>query len=168
MKMAHGSVCLPTSSGRKDDMAVILPELSRTASLLKQCLGAISAKIPARSSARNSHFPVLGPLPFMDKPAALFLLVDGLRQSNLAAEWCAKRLHTHLLPRLSATRPETAAAIGRRQLQAAWDVLSFPWPQCSIHAPVADELIPAWPNSPWMQHENSWLPRQAVTAGQVW
>eukprot|EP00439_Symbiodinium_sp_Y106_P086652 s2_g34.t3 len=82
MKMAHGSVCLPTSSGRKDDMAVILPELSRTASLLKQ------------------------PLPFMDKPAALFLLVDGLRQSNLAAEWCAKRLHTHLLPRLSAYHSE--------------------------------------------------------------
>ncbi|CAE7720481.1 ESS1 [Symbiodinium pilosum] len=82
MKMAHGSVCLPTSSGRKDDMAVILPELSRTASLLKQ------------------------PLPFMDKPAALFLLVDGLRQSNLAAEWCAKRFHTHLLPRLSAYHSE--------------------------------------------------------------
>ncbi|CAE6944632.1 ESS1 [Symbiodinium sp. CCMP2592] len=82
MKMAHGSVCLPTSSGRKDDMAVVLPELSRTASLLKQ------------------------PLPFMDKPAALFLLVDGLRQSNLAAEWCAKRLHTHLLPRLSAYHSE--------------------------------------------------------------
>ena len=54
MKMAHGSVCLPTSSGRKDDMAVILPELSRTASLLKQCLGAISANI--RFSSETSQF----------------------------------------------------------------------------------------------------------------
>ena len=41
------------------------------------------------------------PLPFADKPAALFLLVDGLRNAS-AAEWCAKRFHTHLLPRLSA------------------------------------------------------------------
>ncbi|CAK9022224.1 unnamed protein product [Durusdinium trenchii] len=77
MKMSHGSVCLPTPSSRKDDLAVILPELARTGSLLKQ------------------------PLPFADKPAALFLLVDGLRNSS-ASEWCAKRFHTHLLPRLSA------------------------------------------------------------------
>lgn len=41
------------------------------------------------------------PLPFADKPAALFLLVDGLRNAS-ASEWCAKRFHTHLLPRLSA------------------------------------------------------------------
>ena len=40
------------------------------------------------------------PLPFADKPAALFLLVDGLRNAS-ASEWCAKRFHTHLLPRLS-------------------------------------------------------------------
>ena len=39
MKMSHGSVCLPTHSGRKDDLAVILPELARTGSLLKQCPG---------------------------------------------------------------------------------------------------------------------------------
>lgn len=77
MKISHGSVCLPTASGRKDDLAVILPELARTGSLLKQ------------------------PLPFADKPAALFLLVDGLRNAS-ASEWCAKRFHTHLLPRLSA------------------------------------------------------------------
>lgn len=77
VKMSHGSVCLPTVSGRKDDLAVSLPELARTGSLLKQ------------------------PLPFADKPAALFLLVDGLRNAS-ASEWCAKRFHTHLLPRLSA------------------------------------------------------------------
>ena len=125
MKMAHGSVCLPTSSGRKDDMAVILPELSRTASLLKQWLGAcIHTVVSLHAKAcegllqamnesllicsfpdrvENTYLTItLRPLPFMDKPAALFLLVDGLRQSNLAAEWCAKRFHTHLLPRLSA------------------------------------------------------------------
>eukprot|EP00913_Durusdinium_trenchii_P022443 g21081.t1 len=68
---------VPAKSRRKDDLAVILPELARTGSLLKQ------------------------PLPFADKPAALFLLVDGLRNSS-ASEWCAKRFHTHLLPRLSA------------------------------------------------------------------
>ena len=117
MKMAHGSVCLPTSSGRKDDMAVILPELSRTASLLKQWLGAcihtvVSLHVKAKEGSLQCSYPdrmenayltiTLRPLPFMDKPAALFLLVDGLRQSNLAAEWCAKRFHTHLLPRLSA------------------------------------------------------------------
>ena len=39
MKMSHGSVCLPTVSGRKDDLAVSLPELARTGSLLKQSLG---------------------------------------------------------------------------------------------------------------------------------
>ena len=39
LKMSHGSVCLPTASGRKDDLAVILPELARTGSLLKQLLG---------------------------------------------------------------------------------------------------------------------------------
>ncbi|CAJ1343467.1 unnamed protein product [Effrenium voratum] len=81
LKMAHGSVCLPTSSGRKDDMAVILPELARTGSLLKL------------------------PMPFADKPAALFLLVDGVRNAS-AAEWCAKRFHTHLLPRLSAVHSD--------------------------------------------------------------
>ena len=39
IKMSHGSVCLPTPGGRKDDLAVILPELARTGSLLKQRLG---------------------------------------------------------------------------------------------------------------------------------
>ena len=39
LKMSHGSVCLPTASGRKDDLAVVLPELARTGSLLKQPLG---------------------------------------------------------------------------------------------------------------------------------
>ena len=127
MKMAHGSVCLPTSSGRKDDMAVILPELSRTASLLKQCLGAISANIRFSSETRSFCCP--RPLPFMDKPAALFLLVDGLRQSNLSAEWCARRLHTHLLPRLSATRPvKLPFALGRRQ-----PAVCEPAPFCPRH-----------------------------------
>ena len=37
--MSHGSVCLPTVSGRKDDLAVSLPELARTGSLLKQSPG---------------------------------------------------------------------------------------------------------------------------------
>ena len=54
---------------------------------------------------RFSHKPFSNcgyrPLPFADKPAALFLLVDGLRNAS-ASEWCAKRFHTHLLPRLSA------------------------------------------------------------------
>lgn len=39
LKMSHGSVCLPTVSGRKDDLAVSLPELARTGSLLKQSPG---------------------------------------------------------------------------------------------------------------------------------
>ncbi|CAJ1449940.1 unnamed protein product [Effrenium voratum] len=47
----------------------------------------------------------LPPMPFADKPAALFLLVDGVRNAS-AAEWCAKRFHTHLLPRLSAVHSD--------------------------------------------------------------
>eukprot|EP00930_Biecheleria_cincta_P056376 TRINITY_DN42511_c0_g1_i1.p1 TRINITY_DN42511_c0_g1~~TRINITY_DN42511_c0_g1_i1.p1 ORF type:complete len:936 (-),score=162.22 TRINITY_DN42511_c0_g1_i1:359-3166(-) len=78
MLVSHGSACLPGASGRKDAMAVTLPELARTGALLKL------------------------PLPFADKPASLFLLVDGLRNCSIAAEWCAKRFHTHFLPRLAA------------------------------------------------------------------
>ena len=55
MKMAHGSVCLPASGGRKDDMAVILPELARTASLLKQRLGS-----KKQSSSRPSPLQAAG------------------------------------------------------------------------------------------------------------
>lgn len=36
----------------------------------------------------------------MDRPAALFLLVDGLRESSTAALFVAQRFHTFLLPRL--------------------------------------------------------------------
>eukprot|EP00931_Biecheleriopsis_adriatica_P026198 TRINITY_DN15958_c0_g1_i3.p1 TRINITY_DN15958_c0_g1~~TRINITY_DN15958_c0_g1_i3.p1 ORF type:complete len:931 (-),score=188.07 TRINITY_DN15958_c0_g1_i3:307-3099(-) len=84
VKIVHGSACFPAASGRKDDMAVLLPELGRTGTLLKY------------------------PLPFADKPAALFLLVDGLRESNTAAEYCAKRFHTQILPRLSGCHSKIA------------------------------------------------------------
>jgi len=78
VKTAHANVCVPTACGRKDDLAVILPELAKTGSILKH------------------------PLPFLDKPAALFLLVDGSRGSREAAEFCARRFHTFFMPRLSA------------------------------------------------------------------
>jgi len=76
--ISHGSVCLPAPGGRKDDLAVALAELGRTGSALKQ------------------------PLPFLDKPSALYLLVDGLRGATAAAEFVAKRFHMQFLPRLSA------------------------------------------------------------------
>ncbi|CAK0795683.1 unnamed protein product, partial [Prorocentrum cordatum] len=41
------------------------------------------------------------PLDFMDKPASLFVLCAGLRGSAAAADFCARRIHTLLLPKLS-------------------------------------------------------------------
>eukprot|EP00913_Durusdinium_trenchii_P014308 g13424.t1 len=82
VRISHGSACLPAVGGRKDTMAVMLPELHRTCHLLKQ------------------------PLLFLDRPAALFLLVDGLRESSAAALFCAQRFHTFFLPRLSARHDE--------------------------------------------------------------
>jgi len=63
-------------------MAVALPELARTGQLLKQ------------------------PLAFLDKPAAMYLLTDGLRSSSAASEFCAKRFHAQFLPRLSGRATE--------------------------------------------------------------
>eukprot|EP00927_Polykrikos_kofoidii_P070640 TRINITY_DN67051_c0_g1_i1.p1 TRINITY_DN67051_c0_g1~~TRINITY_DN67051_c0_g1_i1.p1 ORF type:complete len:792 (+),score=115.60 TRINITY_DN67051_c0_g1_i1:101-2476(+) len=76
MQVQVSNVCA-FSDGKKLDMAVLLPELHKTGFMLKQ------------------------PLQFLDKPAALFLLCDGLRNNPAAAEFCAKRFHTVLLPRLS-------------------------------------------------------------------
>lgn len=75
--MQSGVLCNPAEGGRKDDLAVALLDLQRTASTLKQ------------------------PVPFVDKPAALFVLVDGLRNNSAASEFCAKRFHSQILPRLS-------------------------------------------------------------------
>jgi len=72
----HGATCLPARCGRKDDLTVSLPELVRTGSMLRQ------------------------PLMFLDKPAALFLLVDGMRDSDGASKFCAQRFHTHFMPLL--------------------------------------------------------------------
>lgn len=58
-------------------MAVLLPELHKTGFLLKQALE------------------------FMDKPASLLVLCDGLRNAAAGAEFCARRFHTLLLPKLS-------------------------------------------------------------------
>lgn len=75
--MQSGVLCNPAEGGRKDDLAVALLDLQRTASTLKH------------------------PVPFVDKPAALFVLVDGLRNNSAASEFCAKRFHSQILPRLS-------------------------------------------------------------------
>ncbi|CAE8726147.1 unnamed protein product [Polarella glacialis] len=40
-------------------------------------------------------------MPFIEKPASLFVLVDGLRSNTAAAEFCAKRFHSQILPKLS-------------------------------------------------------------------
>jgi len=77
-----GSANLPSKAGKKLDMAVLLPELHKTGFLLKQALE------------------------FLDKPASLFLLCDGLRNSAQAAEFCARKLHTLVLPKLSARSSE--------------------------------------------------------------
>lgn len=77
-----GSACLPSKAGKKLDMAVSLPELHKTGFLLKQ------------------------PLEFLDRPASLFMLYDGLRNSSAATEFCAKRFHTLVLTRLSARATE--------------------------------------------------------------
>lgn len=73
-----GNASVVSGKGSKLDMAVLLPDLHKTGFLLKQ------------------------PLEFMDKPASLFVLCAGLRNTGLAAEFCAKRLHSMLLPKLSA------------------------------------------------------------------
>ncbi|CAK9098828.1 Peptidyl-prolyl cis-trans isomerase ESS1 [Durusdinium trenchii] len=75
--MQSSVLCNPAEGGRKDDLAVALLDLQRTASTLKQ------------------------PVPFIDKPASLFVLVDGLRNTAAASEFCAKRFHSQILPRLS-------------------------------------------------------------------
>lgn len=77
-----GSANLPSKAGKKMDMAVLLPELHKTGFLLKQ------------------------PLEFLDKPSSLFVLCDGLRNAAQAAEFCAKKLHALLLPKLSARATE--------------------------------------------------------------
>eukprot|EP00927_Polykrikos_kofoidii_P055279 TRINITY_DN49556_c0_g1_i1.p1 TRINITY_DN49556_c0_g1~~TRINITY_DN49556_c0_g1_i1.p1 ORF type:complete len:934 (-),score=161.44 TRINITY_DN49556_c0_g1_i1:106-2907(-) len=78
VKILHASACAPAKNGSKNVLAVALPELAKTGSALRQ------------------------PLPFLDKPAALYLLTDGWRGSNVAAEFCARRFHTFFMPRLSA------------------------------------------------------------------
>ncbi|CAK0855544.1 unnamed protein product, partial [Prorocentrum cordatum] len=76
LQVRASSSSAPSRAGRKLDMAVLLPELHKTGLVLKQ------------------------PLEFLDRPAALFVLCDGLRGSGAAAEFCARRLHALLLPRL--------------------------------------------------------------------
>eukprot|EP00927_Polykrikos_kofoidii_P059532 TRINITY_DN54681_c0_g1_i1.p1 TRINITY_DN54681_c0_g1~~TRINITY_DN54681_c0_g1_i1.p1 ORF type:complete len:884 (+),score=186.44 TRINITY_DN54681_c0_g1_i1:76-2727(+) len=77
-----GSASIPSRAGKKLDMAVLLPELTKTGFLLKQ------------------------PLEFLDRPAALFLLCDGLRNTDAATSFCAKKFHSVLLPKLSARATE--------------------------------------------------------------
>lgn len=77
-----GSASLPSRAGKKLDMAVQLPELHKTGFLLKQSLE------------------------FLDKPASLVVLCDGLRGSAAASEFCARKFHSILLPKLSARASE--------------------------------------------------------------
>lgn len=77
-----GSANISSQAGKKLNMAVILQELHKTGFLLKQ------------------------PLEFLDRPASLFVLCDGLRNTAAAAEFCAKKFHTLLLPKLSARATE--------------------------------------------------------------
>lgn len=74
-----GSASIFSDEGNKTklDLTVLLPDLQKTGFLLKQ------------------------PLEFLDKPASLFVLCAGLRNTGAASEFCAKRLHTLLLPKLS-------------------------------------------------------------------
>merc|ERR1740138_1239004 len=72
-----GSANVVLGKGTKLDMAVLLPDLPKTGFLLKQ------------------------PLEFLDKPSSLFVLCAGLRNSCLAAEFCAKRFHSIFLAKLS-------------------------------------------------------------------
>lgn len=76
------SASLPSRAGKKLDMAVLLPELHKTGAILKQ------------------------PLEFLDRPASLFVLCDGLRNTSAATEFCVKKFHSLLLPRLSARATE--------------------------------------------------------------
>jgi len=83
MRVRLGSANLSSKQeGKKLCMAVILQDLHKTGFLLKQ------------------------PLEFLDRPASLIVLCDGLRNSSLAAEFCAKKLHVLLFPKLSARATE--------------------------------------------------------------
>jgi len=82
MSVHVGSASLLSSAGKKLDFAVLLPELHKTGFLLKQ------------------------PLEFMDKPASLAVLCDGLRNAPAAAEFCVRKFHSVLLPKLSARSTE--------------------------------------------------------------
>eukprot|EP00930_Biecheleria_cincta_P049309 TRINITY_DN34536_c0_g1_i1.p1 TRINITY_DN34536_c0_g1~~TRINITY_DN34536_c0_g1_i1.p1 ORF type:complete len:749 (+),score=116.60 TRINITY_DN34536_c0_g1_i1:50-2296(+) len=77
LKVRVGGVSMQHDSSMKLDTMVLLPDLPKTGFLLKQ------------------------PLEFLDKPASLFVLCAGLRNTGVASEFCAKRLHTLLLPKLS-------------------------------------------------------------------
>eukprot|EP00928_Gymnodinium_smaydae_P020911 TRINITY_DN18097_c0_g1_i2.p1 TRINITY_DN18097_c0_g1~~TRINITY_DN18097_c0_g1_i2.p1 ORF type:complete len:964 (-),score=209.68 TRINITY_DN18097_c0_g1_i2:96-2903(-) len=76
------SASVHSGAGKKLDMAVLLPELHKTGAVLKQ------------------------PLEFLDRPAALFVLCDGLRDTAAATEFCVKKFHSLLLPRLSSRATE--------------------------------------------------------------
>eukprot|EP00928_Gymnodinium_smaydae_P031204 TRINITY_DN22977_c0_g1_i1.p1 TRINITY_DN22977_c0_g1~~TRINITY_DN22977_c0_g1_i1.p1 ORF type:complete len:861 (-),score=206.69 TRINITY_DN22977_c0_g1_i1:59-2641(-) len=104
-----GSASLLSRAGRKLDMAVLLPELHKTGFLLKQSLE------------------------FLDKPASLFVLCDGLRNSAAASEFCARRFHTILLPKLSARASDWEDfefADLLRDAAEALDSLVLESPQC--------------------------------------
>jgi len=82
LSVKASSASLPSEVGKKLDMAVLLPELHKTGAILKQ------------------------PLEFLDRPASLFLLCDGLRNTGAASEFCARKFHTFVLPRLGARATE--------------------------------------------------------------
>lgn len=77
-----GNASVLAEGAAKLDMSVLLPDLPKTGFLLKQ------------------------PLEFLDKPSSLFVLCAGLRNTCAAAEFCAKRFHSALLPKLS-SKPTT-------------------------------------------------------------
>jgi len=98
-----------THGGTKLDVAVLLPELRKTGFLLKQ------------------------PLEFLDRPAALFMLCTGLRCSAAASEFCAKRMHSVLMPKLSsrATRWDDSELMDLlRSTTEALDALILESPMC--------------------------------------
>eukprot|EP00927_Polykrikos_kofoidii_P025007 TRINITY_DN22565_c1_g1_i1.p1 TRINITY_DN22565_c1_g1~~TRINITY_DN22565_c1_g1_i1.p1 ORF type:complete len:498 (-),score=86.38 TRINITY_DN22565_c1_g1_i1:69-1523(-) len=120
-----GSACVlgegaSGGSGAKLDMAVLMPELHKTGFLLKQ------------------------PLEFLDRPASLLLLCAGLRNTSAASDFCARRLHTVVLPKLSSRTAQWSGAELADVLKIAvkeLDALLLEAPACLAGCSLAVALL---------------------------
>mmetsp|Transcript_32434 Transcript_32434/g.89699 ORF Transcript_32434/g.89699 Transcript_32434/m.89699 type:complete len:758 (-) Transcript_32434:80-2353(-) len=115
-----GNASVLSGDASRIDMSVLLPDLPKTGFLLKQ------------------------PLEFLDKPACLFVLCAGLRNTSLASEFCARRFHSLFLPKLSSRATvwydyELVEIVG--EAVAALDKALLESPSCFAGCSLAVALV---------------------------